>query len=66
MLLRDGQQRRGKLRSGICATQFLQTILCQFFQYSSDARSGSFAWDIEPFLPLSPGVRISRAGSQGL
>jgi len=40
--------------------------LASLRRYSSEGRDGSVEFGIDPFLPQSPGVRVSRAGSQGV
>src|SRR5262249_29585320 len=61
----DRQESRCELRVWIGASQLAQSILRQFFQILEGRAFGKFRIRHRPFLPLSPGVRVSRAGSQG-
>ena len=56
---------RRELRTGVGPPQYLQPFLCQLFQVLERGTFGKLRRWHRPFLPLSPGVRVSRAGSQG-
>jgi hypothetical protein len=66
VLASDRQLRVGQLRGAVSAAQDRETIFREFFQEFVRRTFGELQRHHTPFLPQAPGVRGSRAGSQGL
>ena len=59
------EQRRGQLRARVYPPQLPQSVLRQLFQILEGSAFRKFRRGHRPLPSMSPGVRVSRAGSQG-